>query len=209
MKQSLVKLLTGIVLAGLFLPACKKDGSEPDNAINSFSLTVQNQLNGSVSTALCLVNLTEGKVYNAADAKNNQAKVDFIYHQYTGTVDTKDSYFFAVQYLKDHPSGYEQNLRDALGIQTWTTSTNSTITRTTELNEADFNAIDNAVSLRDALNGITNTLTVNEFITGVEGQPAATIYAFRATNNKAGLMKLKAARTGTGGSIDVDIKVEK
>jgi hypothetical protein len=209
MKLSCFQLCAFILVASLCLSSCKKDDNEGGNAINTYSLTVQNQLNGSPATALSLVNLTDGKVYNSTDAKANQGKVDFIYHQYTGTAQNKDSYFYSIEYIKNGTSGYEQDVRDALGIQTWTTVTNSTVTRVQNLTVGDFDAITNATELRAALDKVTNALTVNEAVTTIDGQPAGSIYSFLATNNKSGLIKLKAARTGTGGGIDIDVKVEK
>lgn len=209
MKLSCFQLGAVILVASLSLSSCKKDDNQGVDAINIYSLTVQNQLNGSTATALSLVNLTEGKVYNAADAKTNQSKVDFAYQQYTGTAINKDSYFYAIKYLKNATSGYEQDIRDDLGIQSWTTITESLVTRTDDVTVAEFDAIANATDLQAAYNRVNNAQTGYEQVTHNDGQPIASVYAFRAASNKIGLLKLKAARTGTGGGIDIDVKVEK
>ncbi len=209
MKLASVKLyLVGLVIC-LAVSACKKDEDKAGDGINTYSLTVQNQLNGSRAAAMSLVNLTEGKVYNSTEAKDHQARVDFAYQQYTGTAANKDSYFYAIDYLKNGASGYEQEIRDELGIQNWTTITESVITQTDDVTIAEFDAIANGADLLAAYNRVNNGQTGNEAITDINGQPISGVFAFQATNNKIGLIKLKAARTGTGGGIDIDVKVQK
>ena len=208
MKLSLVKVYLMGLLACLVVSSCKKDDNSK-NSINTYSLTVQNQLNGSRATAMSLVNLTEGKVYNSTEAKDHQNRVDFAYQQYTGTAINKDSYFYSINYLKTATTGYEQEIRDELGIQSWTTITESIMTQTDDVTAAEFDAIDNAADLQAAYSRVDNGQIGNEAITDINGQPISGVFAFRAANNKIGLMKLKAARTGTGGGIDIDVKVQK
>ena len=131
-----------------------------------------------------------GNVYKQADAKTNQAKVDFLY--FYGATN-----FATIAAPSDDAAKTIYN-NATTGLQTWTTLNSTKFKEVTMtpgvFNEADFDAVDAAAS------GAT--------LTKINSLAANKVIGFITASGKKGLILVNSVNGTATGSIDITIKVQ-
>jgi hypothetical protein len=146
------------------------------------------------------VNLYDGVVYNAADAEVNADKVDFR-HQYRG-VDIGNRRLFENMTNKN---------RWGCGDFTSITPTDSRIAAT-NLSGSALYQIRNIDQLLDSFD-FTGPMNSNQYLTDIDDNPVASVYAFIDKNGKRGLFRVVSAVTAPidtqpQGKLTIELKVE-
>jgi hypothetical protein len=146
--------------------------------------------NTTVGSSFASIN---GNVYMLNEAFANQTLIDFIYWEGASTDATIGAPNDANAELVFNTGPY--------ALVNWTTARNATLFKTTTVNAAAFDAINDAAECIDIATGADQTrigtLAVDQVI------------AFVTVTNKHGLIKVKAITPGSDGDITIDIKVEK
>jgi len=193
----------------LFIMGCNKT-TEPDpqpdtTPLKESSFTVQNQLN---TNATLMMDLYNGKAYNITDGKSNQANIDFIFYQYTGTALNHDCYLHSPAQIKADPTGYGQQQETDLGINTWTT-VNDAVVSATDVTEAAFAALKTTADLLTLHNNNTHTMVNYSTVTDVNGDLQGKVFIFKDNKGRKGYFHIKNIVLDTGGYMDIEVKVIK
>ncbi|MFN0204634.1 MAG: hypothetical protein ACKVTZ_24170 [Bacteroidia bacterium] len=193
----------------LFMLGCT-NSTDPDpqpdtTPLKESTFTVQNQLN---TNAALMMDLYNGKAYNVADAKTNQANIDFIFYQYTGTALNHDCYLHSPAQIKADPTGYGQQQEVDLGINTWTT-VNDAIVSTTDVTEATFANLKTTADLVTLYNKNTHTMVNYSVVTDVFGDLQGKVFIFQDNKGRKGYFHIKNITLDTGGSMEIEVKVIK
>lgn len=132
-----------------------------------------------------------GNVYMLDEAFANQALIDFIYWWGASTDATIGAPNDANAALVFNTGTFQLN--------NWTTR-NATMFKTTTVNPAAFDAINDATECID--------IATDADQTRIGTLAADQVIAFVTVTNKHGLIKVKSIETGSAGSITIDVKVE-
>ena len=156
--------------------------------IDSFDLKILGAQSASAGSSFASI---DGSVYSLAEAKANQAKVDWMY--YYGASD------FATIAAPDDANAATIFTNATNGLQTWTTKNATRFKLVTDVITWD-NITDDAVIVQQTASGVTQTritsLSVGKYL------------AFITASGKKGLIKVDNLTTGSSGSITISVKVQ-
>ncbi|HPT03091.1 MAG TPA: hypothetical protein PLJ84_10880 [Bacteroidales bacterium] len=160
-------------------------GAGPINTWTQKIIGAQANITGSSFASI------NGNVYSLADAKNNSAKIDWVYFYGATNLST-----LACPADPDAQSVYNNTTN---GIQTWTTK-NLTLFKKVTSNIVWSDITDDSVIVTETASGVDKT-KMSQLATG-------DILSFIAATGKKGLIKVDAITTGNDGMITISVKVQ-
>jgi hypothetical protein len=156
--------------------------------IDSFSMKILGAQDAATGSSFASI---DGSVYSLAEAKANQAKVDWMY--YYGATD------LAALAAPDDAHAALIFTNATNGLQTWTTKNATRFKAVTDA--ITWNAItDDAVIVQQTATGVTES-RITDLATG-------DYLAFTTASGKKGLIKVESITTGATGSITISVKVQ-
>jgi hypothetical protein len=156
--------------------------------INTFSMKILGAQTAATGSSFASI---DGTIYSLAEAKANQAKVDFMY--YYGATD------LATLAAPDDAHAAQIFTNATNGLQTWTTKNATRFKLVSDV--INWDAItDDEVIVAQCASGVTESR--------IPGLVAGKYLAFITASGKKGMIKVESITTGDSGDITISVKVQ-
>jgi hypothetical protein len=203
-RKNLKKMIFALSIL-MFIISCSKSDDTPAKSIFEYNLNVESIARGTDVTNKSYINLYDGLVYNRADAKANQEKIDFIYNHKSNACPPCR----LMENVKTTKDGHPY-------ISDFTTITESKIkAMEITMTDAEFDGIKTNTDIDGFFSTKNITFSVGSvFLTdNATDIPKGNVFAFRDKNGKSGFFKLgsytKNLPVGDKATISLTVKISK